>query len=100
MYGLMPAPCPPAVLAAELAATTSPRERPQPAPEDRAARHGHLDGQRLIHAERVATERYPGPVGELLKKELQLWRSESLRFVNGSLVHRLVDHLLAPGTTP
>jgi hypothetical protein len=48
-----------------------------------------------------ATRVYPGPVGELLCRELLDWEEFGYRFGGGALVTRLIDHLssapLAPG---
>jgi hypothetical protein len=48
-----------------------------------------------------ATRLYPGPVGELLCRELLDWEEFGYRFGGAGLVTRLVDHLSAqPVTSP
>ena len=37
---------------------------------------------------------YPGPVGELLSRELLTWEEFGYRLGGGQLVMRLVDHVL------
>ena len=49
---------------------------------------------RLYRAVRVAKQRYPGPVGDYLAREIELWRDFGYRFENGGRMGRLVDALL------
>lgn len=51
---------------------------------------------RLRAAAFRATRLYPGPVGELLSKELLTWEEFGYRLGHGghSLILRLVDHIL------
>ncbi|MCE3549898.1 hypothetical protein LWC33_00330 [Pseudonocardia sp. RS11V-5] len=51
----------------------------------------------LRRAALVAPERYPGPVGELLARELLLWEDFGHRFGAHTLVSRLVAQILDPG---
>lgn len=50
---------------------------------------------RLAAARRRATAVYPGPVGELLARELDAWGAVGNRFGSGELIVRLVDHILS-----
>jgi hypothetical protein len=43
------------------------------------------------------TRLYPGPVGELVSRELLTWEEFGYRLGGGQLIMRLVDHVL---TTP
>jgi hypothetical protein len=52
---------------------------------------------RLRTAALLATERYPGPVGELLARELMIWEDFGHRFGAHSLVSQLVTHILDDG---
>lgn len=49
---------------------------------------------------RTAAERarilYPGPVGEMLARELDVWAEFAYRFTGASLIDKLIDHLLDP----
>jgi hypothetical protein len=40
------------------------------------------------------TRLYPGPVGEVLSRELLTWEEFGYRLGGGALVMRLVDHVL------
>ncbi|MFR9807169.1 hypothetical protein ACL02T_33455 [Pseudonocardia sp. RS010] len=50
----------------------------------------------LRTAAMLAPERYPGPVGELLARELLIWEDFGHRFGAHSLVSRLVAQILDP----
>jgi hypothetical protein len=58
---------------------------------------GHHEKMRLRAAALRAARLYPGPVGELVSRELITWDEFGYRLGGGQLVTRLVDHLL---TTP
>ena len=62
-----------------------------PAPMD------HHEKMRLRAAAFRATRLYPGPVGELVSRELLTWEEFGYRLGGDQLVMRLVDHVL---TTP
>lgn len=54
---------------------------------------------RLRAAAFRAIRLYPGPVGELVSRELLSWEEFGYRLGGGRLVMRLVDHILnTPGT--
>ena len=57
----------------------------------------HHEKMRLRAAAFRATRLYPGPVGEVLSRELLAWEEFGYRFGGGQLMTRLVDHVL---TTP
>jgi hypothetical protein len=59
-----------------------------PAPMD------HDEKMRLRAAAFRATRLYPGPVGELLSRELLTWEEFGYRLGGEQLVMRLVDHVL------
>jgi hypothetical protein len=59
-----------------------------PAPMD------HHEKMRLRAAAFRATRLYPGPVGELLSRELLTWEEFGYRLGGERLVMRLVDHVL------
>ena len=60
--------------------------------------------ERLTHPERMriraaafqAPRRYPGPVGEVLAKELRDWEDFGYRFGGRALIIRLVDEIMKP----
>ncbi len=49
---------------------------------------------RLHSAAHRVTRIYPGPVGELLERELRTWEEFGFRFGGAGLVTALVDHVL------
>ena len=57
----------------------------------------HHEKMRLRAAAFRVTRLYPGPVGELLSRELLTWEEFGYRLGGHRLIMRLVDHLL---TTP
>jgi hypothetical protein len=59
-----------------------------PAPMD------HHEKMRVRAAAFRATRLYPGPVGELLSRELLTWEEFGYRLGGDQLVMRLVDHVL------
>jgi hypothetical protein len=59
-----------------------------PAPMD------HHEKMRLRAAAFRATRLYPGPVGELVSRELLTWEEFGYRLGGEQLVMRLVDHVL------
>ena len=60
----------------------------EPAPMD------HHEKMRLRAAAFRATRLYPGPVGELVSRELLTWEEFGYRLGGEQLVMRLVDHVL------
>ena len=55
-----------------------------------------IDHDRLHEAARRALDRYPGPVGQLLQREIQAYLEFGHRFAKASLITRLVEDLLEP----
>ena len=55
----------------------------------------HHDKMQLRAAAFPATRIYPGPVGELLSRELLSWEEFGYRLGGDQLIMRLVNHLLA-----
>jgi hypothetical protein len=55
----------------------------------------HHDKMQLRAAAFRATRIYPGPVGELLSRELLSWEEFGYRLGGDQLIMRLVNHLLA-----
>lgn len=62
---------------------------------DRPVPMTHEDRARLRTAASRATRLYPGPVGELVSRELLTWDEFGYRLGGGQLVMRLIDHILA-----
>lgn len=56
----------------------------------------HHERMRIRSAAFLAPRRYPGPVGELLQKELMDWEEFGYRFGRLGLVARLVDEIMKP----
>ena len=54
----------------------------------------HHEKMRLRAAAFRVTRLYPGPVGELLSRELLTWEEFGYRLGGSQLVMRLVDHVL------
>lgn len=54
------------------------------------------ESMRLRNAALLARHRYPGPVGEVLAKEITAWVEFGYRFGSSSLIEALVAHLLSP----
>ena len=54
----------------------------------------HHEKMRLRAAAFRATRLYPGPVGELVSRELLTWEEFGYRLGGGQLVMRLVDQVL------
>ena len=54
----------------------------------------HHEKMRLRAAAFRVTRLYPGPVGEMLSRELLTWEEFGYRLGGGQLVMRLVDHVL------
>jgi hypothetical protein len=54
----------------------------------------HHEKMRLRAAAFRVTRLYPGPVGEMLSRELLTWEEFGYRLGGGQLVMRLVDHIL------
>lgn len=57
----------------------------------------HHERMRVRAAAFHAPRRYPGPVGELLARELMSWEEFGYRLSADGLIARLVDHLMRPG---
>jgi len=57
---------------------------------------GHHETMRMRAAAIRATRLYPGPVGELLSRELLTWEEFGYRLGGHSLITQLVDQLLTP----
>lgn len=70
---------------------------PVPADENRAPALEQHEKLRIRSAAFRATRLYPGPVGELLQRELLCWEEFNHRFDQRGLAGRLVAHIL---TTP
>jgi hypothetical protein len=71
---------------------------PYRGPAGRPPGAGAVDPARLDSAARRALVAYPGPVGELVSRELTAYLSFGHRFDGGSLIAGLVDQVL--GTAP
>lgn len=54
----------------------------------------HHEKMRLRAAAFRATRLYPGPVGEMISRELLSWEEFGYRLGGAQLVMRLVDHVL------
>jgi hypothetical protein len=54
------------------------------------------DKQRIRAAAAAAPKRYPGPVGQLLQKELLAWEEFGYRLGGHSFIIHLVEHLTKP----
>lgn len=54
----------------------------------------HTERMRLRAAAFRATRLYPGPVGELLSRELLTWEEFGYRLGGEQLIMRLVDYVL------
>lgn len=54
----------------------------------------HEERTRLRAAARCATQIYPGPVGELLSRELHSWEEFGYRLGSQSLIQEIVETLL------
>lgn len=63
-------------------------------PQDPPPKFEQHERMRLRAAAFHATRLYPGPVGELLSKELFAWEEFGYRLGGTALVMRLVDHIL------
>jgi hypothetical protein len=59
----------------------------------------HNEKTRLRAAAFRVTRLYPGPVGELISRELLTWEEFGYRLGGGQLIMRLVDHVLATPLT-
>lgn len=66
-----------------------------PRAEDRPpVRMDHHERMRLRAAAYRATRVYPGPVGELISREILIWEEFGYRFGNTSFILRLVDFVM------
>jgi hypothetical protein len=64
------------------------------------ARMDHQQRMRLRAAAFQATLVYPGPVGELLRRELMDWEEFGYRFGGGAFIERLIDHVSSASVAP
>jgi hypothetical protein len=54
----------------------------------------HNERKRIRLAAFRATRLYPGPVGELVSRELMSWEEFGYRLSSGSMIMRIVDEVL------
>jgi hypothetical protein len=54
-----------------------------------------IDRSRLDTAARWALVAFPGPIGELISREISAYLSFGFYFVDGGFIARLADHVLA-----
>lgn len=66
---------------------------PTPAAPERYELH---EKSRVRAAATAAKRLYPGPVGDLISRELLSWDDFGFRFGDGALMARVVDDLLRP----
>ncbi len=59
----------------------------------------HREKIQLRNAAFRATRLYPGPVGEVLSRELLAWEDFGYRLGGSAPIMRLVDHILATDLT-
>lgn len=62
--------------------------------DERSIYMDRTEKMRLRSAAFRATRLYPGPVGELISRELLAWEEFGFRLGGAQLVMRLVDHVL------
>jgi hypothetical protein len=67
---------------------------PQPAADVPVPKLQAVDRGRLLSAALRAKSAYPGPVGELVSRELTTWSELSFRFGGDSTIAKLVDHVM------
>ena len=67
-------------------------------PQDRQAAPTPIDRDRLHEAAERALSLYPGPVGQLVHRELQAYLDFGHRFAQASLITRLIEDILAAPT--
>ena len=60
----------------------------------------HHEKMRLRAAAFRVTRLYPGPVGELLSRELLTWEEFGYRFGGGAFIERLIDHVSSAPVAP
>jgi hypothetical protein len=58
-----------------------------------------VERARLYRAAHRARSRYPGPVGELIQREIEAFLGFGYRFTSGALFARLANHVLADETS-
>lgn len=58
-------------------------------------RGDNVDRGRLDTAARWAREAFPGPIGELIEREISVYLSFGFRFDGSGLIFRLADQVLA-----
>lgn len=73
---------------------TNPAGYMKPVASNALDRMDHHEKMRLRAAAFRATRLYPGPVGELLQRELLTWEEFGYRLGGTNLVMRLVDVIL------
>ena len=71
-----------------------------PVPSTRPEPMGHHEKMRLRSAAFQATRLYPGPVGDLISRELLSWEDFGYRLGAGRPVMELVDHIMKAANTP
>jgi hypothetical protein len=57
-----------------------------------------IDDDRLHEAAQRALDRYPGPVGQLVHREIQAYRDFGHRFAQTSLTTRIIEDILGAST--
>jgi hypothetical protein len=76
-----------------------PQPPPQTAPaQDPPPKFEQHERMRIRAAAFQAARLYPGPVGEMLSRELFTWDEFGYRLGGAALVMRLVDHILKATT--
>jgi hypothetical protein len=63
-------------------------------PQDDRTAPPLIDDDRLHEAAQRALDRYPGPVGQLVHREIEAYLDFGHRFAHASLITRLVEDLL------
>lgn len=76
-----------------------PTPRTNPPGPGLVAPMGHPEKMRIRAAAFRVTRLYPGPVGELLRRELLTWEEFGYRLGGERLIMRLVDHALSAPLT-
>lgn len=93
-----PAPSPfDASAASEARDTVAPWQVPHDARDPATPMELH-EKSRLRAAAFRAKRRYPGPVGEVLSREILDWHEFGFRVSNGGLIMQLVEHIMKEPT--
>ena len=66
----------------------------QPTTHPAYEQDGRLSTQDVAAAAFRATRLYPGPVGDLVRRELEAWLDLGWRFRNGDRIVQLVRHIM------